>query len=100
MFLIKEAAGTECENEHTWPDLDAGLVCGKCKVLVRNLIDLIFYFFLLQGPCEEYEYKIPNLLFLLQCRRTRLHGRLGRKEWKLCSEVNGRLPPQLWKLHL
>merc|ERR1719222_24856 len=31
------AAGTGCGDEHTWPDLDDNLVCGECKVLVRNM---------------------------------------------------------------
>merc|ERR1719278_651370 len=31
------AIGTGCGDEHTWPDLDDNLVCGECKVLVRNM---------------------------------------------------------------
>ena len=31
------SAGTGCSNELTWPDLDHGLVCGDCKVLVDNM---------------------------------------------------------------
>merc|ERR1712223_995864 len=31
------SVGSGCGDEHTWPDLDDNLVCGECKVLVKNI---------------------------------------------------------------
>ena len=35
--LYSKATGLSCGDEDTWLDLDHGLVCGDCKVLVANM---------------------------------------------------------------
>ena len=37
VYVFLGSTSSRCGNEYTWPDLDDGVVCGDCIVLVRHM---------------------------------------------------------------
>ena len=54
----------------------------------------------LQGPREEYEDKVQNLLLLLHNNRKNVYWCLGGKEWHMLGKEHWGLSAQFWGLHL
>ena len=54
----------------------------------------------LQGPRDEYEDNVQNMLLLLHNNRKNVYWCLGGKEWHMLGKEHWGLSAQFWGLHL